>query len=114
MSKRSAKLYIEDVKDAIEKIEKYTKGLSFDDFVKDTKTIDAVVRNLSIIGEAVRNFPKEIRIKHPQILWKDIAGTRDKVICADFTIDEDILWKTIKEDLPLFRKQAVEILKEYN
>ena len=112
MSKRNVKLYIEDVKDAIEKIEKYTKGLGFDDFVKDTKTIDAVARNLSIIGEAVKNFPKEIRVKYPQISWKDITGTRDKVIHAYFTIDEDILWKTIKEDLPLFKRQLIEILKE--
>ena len=57
MSKRGIKLYIEDVRDSIAKIEKYTMGLDFNTFVKDEKTIDAVVRNLSIIGEAVKNFP---------------------------------------------------------
>lgn len=113
MSKRSARLYIEDVRDAIKKIKKYTKDLDFDDFAKDTKTIDAVVRNLSIIGEAVKNFPKETKTKYPQIPWKKIAGTRDKVIHAYFAIDEDILWKTIKEDLPPFKKQISEILEKY-
>lgn len=114
MFKRSPRLYIEDVRDAIGKIEKYTKDLGFDDFAKDTKTIDAVVRNLSIIGEAVKNLPKEIKIKYPQVPWKKISGARDKVIHAYFAIDEDILWKTVKEDLPPFKKQIAKILKEYN
>jgi len=114
MFKRSVGLYIEDVRDAIEKIEKYTKGLSFDTFIKDEKTVDAVVKNLSVIGEAVKNFPKEIRLRYPQIPWIEISGTRNKIIHAYFAIDEDILWKTIKKDLPSFKKQIAEILKEYS
>ena len=70
MSKRGIKLYIEDVRDSIAKIEKYTMGLDFNTFVKDEKTIDAVVRNLSIIGEAVKNFPDELKSKYPQVPWK--------------------------------------------
>ncbi len=114
MSKRGVRLYIEDVKDAIQKIEKYTIGLDFDTFVKDEKTIDAVIRNLSIIGEAVKNFPNELRSKYPQIPWKEITGIRNKAIHEYFGIDEDILWKTIKEDLPPFKKQISEILKKYS
>ena len=114
MSKRNVKLYIEDVRDAVEKIEKYTEGLSFDTFIKDEKTVDAVVKNFSVIGEAVKNFPKEIKIKYPQTPWTEISGTRNKMIHAYFAIDEDILWKTIKEDLPAFKKQIAEISKEYS
>lgn len=114
MSKRNIKLYIEDVIVAIEKIEKYTKNLDFNTFIKDQKTIDAVIRNLSIIGEAIKNFPKEVKVKYPQVPWKEISGARNKIIHEYFTIDEDILWKTIKEDLPPFKKQIIIILKEYD
>lgn len=114
MSKRGIRLYIEDVKDAIKKIEEYTKGLDFDTFAKDAKTIDAVVRNVSIIGEAIKRFPSEIKSEYPQVPWKEITGTRNKAIHEYFGIDEDILWKTIKEDLPPFKKQITEISKKYH
>ena len=114
MSKRDAKLYIEDVKEAIKKIEEYTKGLYFEAFAKDGKTIDAVVRNLSIIGEAVKNFPTEIKSEYPKVPWKEISGIRNKAIHEYFGIDEEILWKTIKEDLPPFKKQMIEIYKKIN
>ena len=113
MSKRGVKLYIEDVRDSIAKIEKYTKGLDYNTFVKDEKTVDAVVRNLSIIGEAVNNFPDELKLKYPQVPWIEIIGTRNKAIHEYFGIDEDILWKTVKEDLPLFKKQISGILRKY-
>lgn len=113
MSKRGVRLFIEDVRDAIKKIEDYTEDLGFADFIKDTKTIDAVVRNLSIIGEAVKNFPNELKSEYPQVPWKEIAGTRNKTIHEYFGIDEDILWKTIKEDLPTFKKQISGILRKY-
>ena len=63
MSKRDPKLYVEDIKDSIAKIEEYTKNLSFDEFTKNNITIDAVVRNLTIIGEAAKNIPDEIKLK---------------------------------------------------
>ena len=113
MSERDAKLYVEDIRDAINKIEDYVKDLDFNTFAKDEKTIDAVVRNISIIGEAVKNLPEELKLEYPQIPWKEIAGTRNKTIHEYFGIDEEILWKTIEEDLPLFKKQIAEILIKY-
>lgn len=112
MSKRGTRLYLEDIKISIKKIEKYTKDLTFDEFVNDTLKIDAVVRNLSIIGEAVKNTPKEIKSKHHDIPWNEIMGMRNKVIHEYFDTDEDILWKTIKEDLPIFKKQISGLLEE--
>jgi|SRR3989338_2200821 len=106
MSKREAELYIEDIEEAIRKIEEYTKDLTFDDFVKDGKTIDAVIRNLSIIGEAANNIPDEIKNQNSDIPWGEIAGMRNKVVHEYFGVDEEILWKTIKEDLPIFKKQV--------
>jgi uncharacterized protein with HEPN domain len=67
MSKRKPKLYLEDIRNSIEKIEEYTEDSNFDEFIKDRKTIDAVVRNLTIIGEAARNIPQQIKSKNPDI-----------------------------------------------
>ena len=109
MSKRGIKLYLDDINDSIKKIERYTHGVNFNEFSRDEKLIDAVVRNLSIIGEAVVNIPKEIKDQNPDVAWKEIKGTRNKVIHEYFGIDEEILWKTIREDLPVFKKQIAKL-----
>lgn len=111
MSKREPKLYLEDIKNSIKKIEKYTSNLSFNEFKKDTLKIDAVVRNLTIIGEAAKNIPEEIKSKNPDIAWNGAISMRNKVTHEYFGIDEDILWKTIKEDLPSFKKQISELAR---
>ena len=87
--------------------------MSFEEFSKDTLVIDAVVRNLTIIGEAARNIPEEIKSKNPDIAWTEAINMKNKITHEYFGVDEDILWKTIKEDLPLFKKQISEILKKY-
>ena len=112
MSKREPNLYLEDIKESIEKIEKYAGNLSFEEFIKDTKTIDAIVRNLTIIGEAAKNIPDEIKSTNPDIAWNEAIGMRNKVTHEYFGVDEDILWKTIKEDLPAFKKQISELLEK--
>ncbi len=112
MSKRNIKLYIEDIKESIKRIEKYASGLTFEEFSKDIMKIDAIVRNLSIIGEAIRNIPKEIKVKHRDIPWSDIIGLRNKVVHEYFSVDEKILWNTIKKDLPDFKKQIAKLSKK--
>ncbi len=112
MSKRGIKLYLDDIKKSIRKIEKYTRDISFDKFSRDEKLIDAVIRNFSVIGEAVINIPKEIKIKNPDVAWKEIKGARNKIIHEYFGIDEEILWKTIKEDLPILKKQIIKLLSD--
>lgn len=107
--RRDARLYLKDIEISIKKIEGYTKTLKFNTFVKDEKTIDAVVRNLSIIGEAARNMPKDLRLKNPDVPWSEIIGMRNKVVHEYFGIDEQILWKTIKEDIPLLKKKIKKI-----
>lgn len=74
---REYKAYLKDILEAIRKIEKYTEKLSFDDFVEDDLIQDGVVRNLEIIGEAVKNIPQDIKNKKPEMEWKKIAGLRD-------------------------------------
>lgn len=111
MSKRGIKLYLEDIQSSIRKIERYTRGSNFEKFSRDEQMIDAVVRNLSIIGEAVKNIPKEIKAKNPDVAWNEIKGMRNKVVHEYFGIDEEILWKTIKDDLPIFKKQIAKLLR---
>lgn len=109
MSDRPIKLYIDDIKEAIRKIESYTNGMTLDKFKGDAKTVDAVVRNIEIVGEAAKHIPAEIRLKHIEIPWNEIIGTRSKVIHAYFGVDEIILWKTISEDIPQLKKQIGQI-----
>ena len=112
MSKRDYRLYIDDIIEAIKKIEEYSKGLSFDDFSEDSKAIDAVVRNFEIIGEAVKHIPQRVRRKYPKVPWKLMAGMRDKLIHEYFGANKEVLWKTIKEDLPKVKPLIKEVLGE--
>lgn len=109
LPRRSFALYLEDTKTSIDRIKGYADGLAFDDFTKDQRTIDAVVRNLEIIGEAARHIPDEVKAKYPGIPWRNIVGMRDKISHEYFGVDAEILWRTIGEDLPQFRRQIEDI-----
>ncbi len=113
MSKRGAKLYLEDIKQSIERIESYAANMGFNEFRKNTLIIDAIVRNLTIIGEASKNIPENIKSENPDIAWSEAVSMRNKVTHEYFGIDEDILWKTVKDDLPIFEKQIIELLKNF-
>lgn len=80
MSKRTLKLYLEDILTSVERIKDYTKNLSKEDFSKDQKTIDAVVRNIEILGEATRNIPEDFKEKHSELPWSKMISMRNKVI----------------------------------
>lgn len=110
MSKRDWNLFVRDILDSIEKIQRYTENLSYKEFVKDTKTIDAVVRNLEIIGEATHKIPGEIRQKHQDIPWPQIVGLRNRLIHGYFVIDYEIVWVIIKDELPELRSKIQELL----
>ncbi len=107
---RDFQVYIEDIVDAIESIQTYTEGLTYEDFVKDRKTVDAVIRNFEIIGEATKQVPLSVRREYPKVPWKDMAGMRDKLIHGYFGVQLDVVWKTIKERLPAVRLLMVEVL----
>jgi len=111
MFKRNIKLYLEDIVTAIRKIEKYTQEISLKFFESDEKTVDAVIRNLEIIGEAANNIPKEVKNKYSDIPWNRIVAMRNKVIHEYFGVDWDILWQTIQEDIPDLKKQINKMIK---
>lgn len=114
MSKREPLLYLQDILTSLSRIEDYTESLSFGDLNNDWKTIDAVVRNLEVIGEAAKNMPEEILEQYPNIPWSNMVSMRNKVIHEYFGVDMDILWKTVKEDLAPLKEQIEEIVKEYS
>ena len=109
---RDVRLYLDDILEAIDKIERYTEGLNFEQFRKDDKTGDAVVRNFSVIGEAVKNIPPGVRKKYPDIPWKIIAGMRDKLVHEYFGIRYDVVWETIELRLPSLRVAIKKILDQ--
>jgi len=100
MSKRSFSLLIDDIIDSGQKILQYTKDLTFEDFISDSKTIDAVVRNFEIIGEAANHLPDEFKDKYPDIDWHRIRGLRNRIVHDYFGIDFNIIWKIRETFLP--------------
>ena len=112
MSKRDWKLFIMDILEYIEKIESYISGVSYRKFMRDSKTKDAVVRNLEIIGEAANQVPKNIQQKYKEIPWSQIIGMRNRLIHGYFVVDYDIVWDIVSRELPDLKKKIKKILEE--
>ncbi|MBI1741763.1 DUF86 domain-containing protein [Candidatus Acetothermia bacterium] len=100
MSERTDRDFLSDIKEAIHRIEAYTGGMTYEAFLADIKTQDAVIRNLEIIGEATKNLSEELRAKHPDIPWKSMAGVRDRLIHHYFGVNLDIVWQVVTSELP--------------
>jgi uncharacterized protein with HEPN domain len=88
------------MRQACAKVERYTRGLSLDDFRKDEKTYDAVVRNLEVIGEAAKFLPQDVRDQVAQIDWRKVSGLRNVIAHAYFGIDDAILWNIVTTKIP--------------
>ena len=106
---REYKLFLSDILKATNKVQTFTEGLTFEEFSEDELIIDAVVRNLEIIGEAVKRVPESITSKRPDVEWKKIAGLRDILIHAYFGLDMEIIWDLIRNEVPLLQRVVNEI-----
>jgi uncharacterized protein with HEPN domain len=106
------RVYLDDIVSSIDKIETYTKDITYNDFSRDSLISDAVIRNLEIIGEAVKKLPAEIKRKYPDIEWKKIAGLRDILIHEYFGIDLRIVWDIVENKIPELKSSVTLVLKE--
>ena len=100
MPPRGWKLRVTDILEAVSVIRDYVEGMDFEAFQKDRKTVDAVVRNITVIGEAARSVPPKMADAHPEIPWKVMRDIRNVVVHVYFGIDAKVLWDTIQDDLP--------------
>lgn len=113
MSKRQPALLVEDIIESGKKILQYTKDLSFDEFINDSKTVDAVIRNFEIIGEAANRLPEEFKDQYSSIDWHRIRGFRNRIVHDYFGIDYSIVWEVKSYFLPnlIFQLEQIGIYK---
>ena len=112
MKTRDLRDYLHDILDSVNDVESFIDDMSFEEFVKDRKTKNAVVRSIEIIGEASKKLPAPLREKYAELPWKEIIGMRDKLIHGYSGVDYETVWKTTKENLPLLKKVIQKMLKD--
>lgn len=110
MPKRCPTLVLEDILTAIGKVDRYTRGLDQAGFLSDEKTIDAVVRNLEIIGEASRQLPDDFKRSHSDIPWRPIMGLRNRIVHDYMGVDLQIVWHIIDKELGALEQQIRALL----
>ena len=105
--------YLDDILDSVKKIERYTRGMTYEEFIEDPKTVDAVLRNFEVVGEAAKNVPDDIRQEYNDVPWSEMAGMRDKLIHGYATVELQIVWATIQEEIPNLATQIESARDEF-
>jgi len=109
---RDYELYLRDILEATERIERYTANVDKDTFKADDLRVDGVLFNLMTVGEAVKNIPDELRERHPDVRWRDIARFRDRVVHHYFGLDLDIVWEIASVHLPPPQEFVEQLLQD--
>lgn len=110
MSNRSDTEFLADIQEAVRRIRDYTHEMTYKEFLADTRTQDAVIRNLEIIGEATKKLSVELRNQYPSVPWKEMAGARDRLIHNYFGVDLEVVWKISIAELSDLTLQIAKIL----
>ena len=111
MTSKDDSAFIEHILESICAIETFSRDLSKEELISNRLKQSAIVREIEIIGEAVKNISENLKEKYLEVRWKDIVGTRDKMIHHYFGVDLDIVWEIIKRDLPILKKQMERVRK---
>lgn len=106
--------YVEDILDAISKIEILIRDITFENFADDFRTNYAAIRALEIIGEATKRLPSEVRDAYPDISWREMAGMRDRIIHGYDTVDLRIIWETVTQRIPELKPRIERLLVDYD
>ncbi len=109
---RESELLLKDILEAISAIERFVEGISFEDFMNNDEKSSAVIRKFEIIGEATKGLPEDLKDKHPEIPWKEMAGFRDKLIHFYFGVKYELVWQAIKKRLPRIKSLIQKILED--
>jgi uncharacterized protein with HEPN domain len=109
---RSLEVFFQDILEASSKIDRYVETLSLETFRQDERTVDAVIRNLEVIGEATKKIPESVRSANPGVEWKQIAGLRDLLIHEYFGIDLEIVWDIVEKHVPVYAREIRRILEK--
>ena len=110
MSNRTDKEFLYDIQEAVRRIKTYTHEMTYKEFLEDTRTQDAVIRNLEIIGEATKKLSMELRNRYPNVPWKQMAGARDRLIHNYFGVDLEVVWKISTAELSDLTLEITKIL----
>lgn len=109
---RAVVLYISDILQQMEDALEFVRGMTYEQFLRDKKTINAVLRAIEVIGEATKNVPEGIRARYPDIPWKEMAGMRDKVIHFYFGVDLETVWLVVSERIPELKPKLEQVLQD--
>jgi uncharacterized protein with HEPN domain len=112
MKNRDISEFLQDMLDAIGEIEAFTAGVDFLAFQSNREKVLAVVKLLEILGEAVKKIPADIRNQYPRIAWQAIAGMRDILVHEYWSVDTDVVWASVKEDIPELKAVILDILNK--